>query len=268
MAASIPPFGFWPLAFVGVAVLDHALDGTEGRARFARAALAWLALFAPTMVWMVDMTVPGYIIAVCFYAAALGAATLAAPRGIGRYLAIPGALILVEWARWRWPFGGVPLSNLATGQVTGPFAPILRLGGALLVVGVTLFAGISLAAAAADDPQLVLVGDHAPAGLQLDLGRLAGGTEYRAMQIGAVGHGVALAETGDELLGKRNGRHAPAGEGAAHLPGAGMPRVGDDRLLARLRLPAAVAGRQDRFVLHGREDGQLRSDGGNRFHDA
>lgn len=147
MAVSIPPWGFWPLAFVGIALFDHVIDGTQGRTRFVRAWLVWLALFAPTMFWMREMTAPGYVIAVCFYAALLAGATFAAPRGVGRYLAIPGAVMLAEWVRWRWPFGGVPLSNLAVGQVGGPLAPMLRLGGALFVVGITMLAGMSLAAA-------------------------------------------------------------------------------------------------------------------------
>src|SRR3546814_2504769 len=55
--------------------------------------------------------------------------------------------ILAELVRWSWPFGGVPLANLAIGQVAGPLAPVLRVGGAVLLLAVTLLVGQACAAA-------------------------------------------------------------------------------------------------------------------------
>ncbi|HEX4901185.1 MAG TPA: apolipoprotein N-acyltransferase [Acidimicrobiales bacterium] len=148
LAAATPPWGFWVLAFGGVALLDHALADTElsRRRRFGLAWLTWAALLLPSISWMRALTLPGYLIASAVYAAFLAAGTVLAPRGPGRFVALPAGIMLAEWVRWRWPFGGVPLSNLAVGQVAGPLAPILRVGGALLVVGVTLTAGMALAA--------------------------------------------------------------------------------------------------------------------------
>ncbi len=149
LAAATPPWGFWIFAFAGVALLDHVLDDPALRPvqRLGRAWIAWAALLFPTLLWMRDLTLPGYIIASGVFAGFLATATLLAPRGPARLLALPGSIILLEWVRWRWPFGGVPLSNLAVGQVAGPLAPILRVGGALLLVGITLAAGFALAAA-------------------------------------------------------------------------------------------------------------------------
>ena len=94
------------------------------------------------------MTLPGYVIAVVAYAALLGAAMALVPATApGRWLALPGAVALTELLRWSWPFGGVPLSSLAVGQVGGPLAPVLRVGGALLLVEVTVIGGVALAAA-------------------------------------------------------------------------------------------------------------------------
>ncbi len=146
LAAATPPWGFWPMAFVGIALLDHVLDGAHGIVRLGRAWFAWLALLLPTLFWMQDLTAPGYVIASMAYAGFLATGTLLAPKGPGRFLAYPGGIILAEWLRWRWPFGGVPLSNLATGQVDGVLAPMLRLGGALFVVGMTVVVGSALAA--------------------------------------------------------------------------------------------------------------------------
>ncbi len=146
LAAATPPWGFWPLAFVGIALLDHVLDGAHGIVRLGRAWFVWVALLLPSLFWMKDLTAPGYVIASLAYAGFLATGTLLAPKGPGRFLAYPGGIILAEWLRWRWPFGGVPLSNLAVGQVGGVLAPMLRLGGALFVVGMTVVVGSALAA--------------------------------------------------------------------------------------------------------------------------
>lgn len=147
LAAATPPWGFWPLAFVGVALLDHVLDGTHGIVRLGRAWIVWFALFLPSLFWMKDLTAPGYVIAAFSYAGFLATGTVMAPKGPGRFLALPAGIILAEWVRFRWPFGGVPLSNLAIGQVAGVLAPMLRLGGPLFVVGMTATVGTALAAA-------------------------------------------------------------------------------------------------------------------------
>jgi apolipoprotein N-acyltransferase len=147
LAAATPPWGFWPLAFVGIALLDHVIAGTAGIVRFGRAWIVWLSLFLPSLYWMQELTAPGYVLASVFYAGILATGTILAPKGPGRFVALPGGVILAEWVRWRWPFGGVPLSNLAIGQVDGVLAPILRVGGALLVVGMTVAVGTALAAA-------------------------------------------------------------------------------------------------------------------------
>lgn len=147
LAAATPPWGFWPLAFLGIALLDHVLAGQPTKVRFRRAWLVWFALFLPSLLWMQDLTLPGYVIASIAYAAFLAAGLLLAPPGPGRYVAYAGGVILAEWVRWRWPFGGVPLSNLAIGQVAGVLAPVLRVGGALFLVGITVLAGSALAAA-------------------------------------------------------------------------------------------------------------------------
>jgi apolipoprotein N-acyltransferase len=149
LAAATPPWGFWIFAFVGIALLDDVLDDPALRPiqRLGRAWMVWAALLFPTLLWMRALTLPGYVIASAVYAGFLATGTMLAPRGPARLLALPGGIILAEWVRWRWPFGGVPLSNLAVGQVAGPLAPILRVGGALLVVGITITAGLALAAA-------------------------------------------------------------------------------------------------------------------------
>lgn len=147
IGASLPPMGFWVLAFPGLVLFDRCLADAPRWARFRRAWMFGLALLWPTTWWMHELTLPGWLIAGPALAAFLGVAALAVPpTAPGRWLALPGAWMLFEAARGRWPFGGVPLSNLAVGQVAGPLAPIARLGGSLLVGLVTVVVAVGLAA--------------------------------------------------------------------------------------------------------------------------
>lgn len=147
LAASLPPWGWWPLAFIGVVLTDRVLDGVAWRGRLARGSIVGFALVGPTMAWLKELTFPGYLIAVALFSALIGAFVALVPPGAGRRLALPGAWVLAEALRTVWPFGGVPLSVLATGQVAGPLAGVARLGGTLLVGVVTVTIGVGLAAA-------------------------------------------------------------------------------------------------------------------------
>jgi apolipoprotein N-acyltransferase len=147
MAAALPPWGWWPLAFAGLACLDRLIADRPRAARFRRGAAVGLGLYVPSLAWMIDMTAPGYVIAAVAYAALFGlAVTIVPATAPGRWIALPGAIALTELLRWSWPFGGVPLSSLAVGQVASPLAPVLRLGGALLLVELAVVVGVGLAA--------------------------------------------------------------------------------------------------------------------------
>lgn len=160
LCLSLPPFGFWPLAFVGLVGLDRLIADQPVRARFRRGWLVAMACFMPSLSWMTALTAPGYVVACVAYAGMLGAGIAAAPPGRGRWLALAGTWTLAELVRWSWPFGGVPLANLAIGQVAGPLAPVLRVGGAVLLLVVTVLVGQAAAAAVrrAWRPAAALVG--------------------------------------------------------------------------------------------------------------
>lgn len=149
LAASLPPWGWWPLGIVGAALLDRVVADQPWGRRALAGALVGLGLLGPTMWWIKDLTVPGYAIAVLFYAALLAAGTALCPPGRGRRLALPGVWLLIEAVRSSWPFGGVPLSLLAMGQAGGPLAAVARVGGVYLLGLVTVAAGVALSAAAA-----------------------------------------------------------------------------------------------------------------------
>ena len=147
VALSLPPWGWWPLAFVGFAVLDRLLADRPWRSRLARGWLFGLAWLLPGMAWMWFLTAPGYVAASALYAAVPG-------RGLRRH---PGRALAVARParppsrsprplRFRFPFEGVPLASLAIGQADGPLAPLARIGGVLLLTMVVVAGGVALSA--------------------------------------------------------------------------------------------------------------------------
>ncbi len=157
LAASLPPWGWWPLAFGGIVLLDRVLDGVPAKSRLGRGTLVGLAFLGPTMAWLKELTLPGYLIAVALFSVSIGVFLMAVPPHTGRRLSLPGAWVLLETFRSRWPFGGVPLSLLATGQVSGPLAGLARVGGVLLIAGVTVAVGVGVAAAVRREPRPAVV---------------------------------------------------------------------------------------------------------------
>ncbi len=144
IAASVPPWGWWPLIFVGVALLDRLLIGTTAKQRFRRTWLVAAAWLFPAMLWMYDLTAPGYVVAGALFAGYFGIAAALTPPGRARRFVLPGAMALAELARWTWPFGGVPLANLALSQVDTPLIYASRIAGSLLVIVLVIVVGQAL----------------------------------------------------------------------------------------------------------------------------
>jgi apolipoprotein N-acyltransferase len=146
VALSLPPWGLWPLAFVGIIVFETAIgDNTSRSQRFRYGWLFAAGWLFPGMAWMWFLTEPGYIIAVVFYAAMHGIAAMVAPIGAWRVIGRPAAHTLAEAVRFSFPFGGVPLASLAISQASGPLVGVVRIGGALLLTWLTFQIGFALA---------------------------------------------------------------------------------------------------------------------------
>jgi len=147
LAGSLPPWGWWPLAFVGLALLDQLLAGAPWKTRLGRGTVVGMALFAPTVVWISELTAPGYVIAILFFGGLNGLFAAAVPPGAGRRPALIGAWALCESLRMAWPFGGVPLSLLAVGQVGGLLVGLARVSGVLAIAIGTVAVGVAISAA-------------------------------------------------------------------------------------------------------------------------
>lgn len=147
LAGSVPPWGWWPLAFIGIALFDGLLANRSARSRAGRAWVVAAAWLYPATLWMWDLTAPGYVVAGSLFAAYFAAAAALTPAGPERRIVLPLTMAVAEWARWSWPFGGVPLAHLALSQVDTPLGWTARLGGSLLVVVLVVVVGQALAAA-------------------------------------------------------------------------------------------------------------------------
>lgn len=161
LAFSVPPFGWWPLAFVGVALWDRALAGRRAGSRALRSWLLGAAWLAPATLWMWDLTAPGYVVATVVFATYVGVAgalvPAAAPSPVARWVALPGALVLCEAARWSFPFEGVPLATTAMSQAAAPLGQVARVGSAIGVVFVVGVGGVAVAALWARRPRAAAV---------------------------------------------------------------------------------------------------------------
>ncbi len=156
VALSLPPWGFWPLAIVGVALFEVALGDTpSARERMVRGTLFGAAWLYPGMGWMWFLTAPGYVVVGLLFAALHGLAAVVAPTGPWRVIARPAAHTLVEAVRLVVPFGGVPLATLAVGQASGPLLGVARLGGVILLTWVVFQLGFALAGPSPYVPQMM-----------------------------------------------------------------------------------------------------------------
>ena len=137
VALSLPPWGFWPLAFVGVVLFRIALDHSPDRRARRRAGwlfgTGWMYL---GMGWMVQLTLPGYLAAAAVFAGFHALAASISPTGPWGAIGRPAAHTLVETLRFSFPFGGVPLASLGISQVGGPLAPVAGVGGVIALTWV------------------------------------------------------------------------------------------------------------------------------------
>jgi apolipoprotein N-acyltransferase len=145
LALSLPPWGWWPLALVGAAVLVSALRDRPWRRRLLAGFAAGVGLYGIGLWWMVEFSAPGYVATTLLQGAIVAAAMAAVPPGPGRLLAFPAAVVLADALHGHWPFGGMPLGGIALGQAAGPLAGAARLGGHLLLVALVAGAGAGAA---------------------------------------------------------------------------------------------------------------------------
>ena len=147
VALSMPPWGWWPLALVGLVAFERLVADQPIWARAWRGFGFGVGWLFPATFWMVDFTLPGYLAVCVVFSALYGLTGAACPPGRSRWVALPGLFVLAGAIRWRWPFGGVPLTTLPMSQADTPWATTVRVLGPLLLVGVCAAIAMVLAAA-------------------------------------------------------------------------------------------------------------------------
>lgn len=151
--ATVPPFGWWPLAVPGIAMLVWTMAGAGLRRRLWMGLLFGMGLYVPSVWWMTAFTLPGgifvgilesVITALCMVAVhpgIIGSRSLRWPTAF----TVPAALVLADVLRCQWPFGGLPLGGIDLGQAAGPLAAAVAFGGRLLLIAITAGIGACLA---------------------------------------------------------------------------------------------------------------------------
>ena len=245
LTAGLPPFGWWPLALVGAAVLAHVLDGAGTRRRVTAGVATGLGLLAPGLFWMSEFSAPGYVLAVLIEVTLLTICVAAVPPGRGLLLGLPAALVLSEALRGIWPFGGVPIATVAQTQIGGPLSQAARAGGGLLVAAAVAAAGIGLWALVGRRVRTAAVGAALAvvavlAGAVADDGRAVGTLDVAIVQGGGE-RGLLASDAGDaEVLAA----HLEASE---ELP-AGLDLVVWPENVVTVKQPVATTPQADELA--------------------
>ncbi|MBV9660437.1 MAG: apolipoprotein N-acyltransferase [Acidimicrobiales bacterium] len=147
VALSLPPFGWWPLAWVGFAAIAGFLPGASPKAAAATGAGLGFGQFVIGCYWVQEFSIAGYVALVLVGSLYMTLALLVCPtrRRRGVAIGLPAVLLVAEWARDRFPLHGFPLAGVALGQATGPLLASARVRGSLLVTALTVFAGCAIA---------------------------------------------------------------------------------------------------------------------------
>ncbi|MEU8127361.1 apolipoprotein N-acyltransferase [Micromonospora sp. NPDC049049] len=246
LLVAFPPYGVWPLAPVGVALLAAAAHRRRLRAGAGLGFLTGLAFFAPLLAWTNLHT--GYLPWVLLtllqagYLALLGTATAWVSPLVDRarwaWPALTGLLWVGQEAlRDRTPFGGFPWGRLAFSQDDSPLLRLAALGGAPLVTFVVALIGGLLVTAVwrgwvtaqhhAPEPTTTASDAVPGADSPLDGPARAGGAAGRRWAPVAVPAVVAVALTAGALLVPV----ASAGSGAdvtVAIVQGNVPRLGLD----------------------------------------
>lgn len=141
VAVGLPPVGWWPTMFIGIACYFIAAEriGRGARPQFLTATIFAWGWMAPAMGWMWHLVPGGFVIAPLLFSVWHGLAAVLTARlaplqqsnTLLRLMLRAALHALVECVRVVAPFGGVPLAGLALGLADTRLAYLVRLVGPL-----------------------------------------------------------------------------------------------------------------------------------------
>ncbi len=148
LALAFPPFGYWPLAAVGVALLTATCRGQRLRTGALMGLLAGLVQFGVLIRWLAVVGLDAWLLLTAYSAlwiALVGLATTAVTRLRGWPVWVAAVWVGQEALRDRVPLGGWPWGRLAFSQADAPWLPVAWWGGtALLTFLVALTGALAL----------------------------------------------------------------------------------------------------------------------------
>jgi apolipoprotein N-acyltransferase len=230
LALSLPPWGWWIVAFPAAGLLWWRLGGLRPRTRLWAGWLAGLGCYGPGLMWARSFTIPGAVALIALEAGFMAVGCLLVPPRppASRALAFPAAMTLVEAVRATWPFGGLPVGGVFLGQAGGPVLGVARLGGPLALTAAVYIGGVGVAALvealvqavrdgtrarrfASHDPTAGVTSDH-PAGGHPS-GRQGGGKAVFSGAVAGLGPLVVVGTIALAALvgGSIGADHAPDG---------------------------------------------------------
>jgi len=246
LALSLPPWGFWLLAFPSAGLLWWRLDGLRPRTRLWAGWLAGLGIYLPGLAFTRAFTLAGALVLIAVEALFPAVACLMVPpRPVAaRALAFPAAMTLAESLRMTWPFGGLPIGGVFLGQADGPVLDVARLGGPLALTLAVWVGGVAVAALVG---AVVSGVTHRRRARAFERTGLAGG-ERRPVGLGGgtpallVTAAVALVAVVAATVG---GRHAPDGGPSVGTVTTAAVQGGGPRGFRKSQVdPATVLARQ------------------------
>ncbi|MGV9847539.1 apolipoprotein N-acyltransferase [Streptomyces sp. NPDC003442] len=149
LVAAFPPWGLWPTAALGPALLLAVLRYQRPRAAFALGALFGLAFFGPLLWWLTNLGFLPWAALSVAQALLLGLLSCAVPifaRLRGWPLWAACWWVTAEAVRSRVPLGGFPWGRLAFSQAESPALGWASAGGAPAVSAVVALVAGCLAA--------------------------------------------------------------------------------------------------------------------------
>jgi apolipoprotein N-acyltransferase len=145
---AFPPVGWWPAAFVSVAVFTLLCRDTSKRLAYGLGCVYGLALFIPLLTWIRTLGALAWLLLSVTQALELGVLALGL-RAVSRLRLWPlwsaGMWVLEEALRGRYPLGGFTWGRWAYSQAAGPLVRLAAWGGAPLVSFVVALCGSLLA---------------------------------------------------------------------------------------------------------------------------
>jgi len=146
---ALPPWGWWPLAIVGIAWWSVLNVRPRWQQRFWVGVGVGLGWFLPSNVWMLMFSPVGWPVGVAiWFGLVTGIASVLCPPNRWGPAALAATIVASEWVRLHAPFGGVPMSLVAVTQARGPLLPFARIGGPLAISLAVGLCGAALAWAA------------------------------------------------------------------------------------------------------------------------